>query len=185
MAKSERFWAVCFLLFLAALCAFFEFYPAIEQGRIWVSEDVYAGKSCDCWCILNARPWYSRFNYWFWFWIMAVPALIFSVRPDAPKWQSALWDRDCADIADGASLAFTLFFGWIYAIIYTGWWVIVWRQFHHRKIWRVPEKFKSDVLTVAVFHISRILSMAVFILLCLSAFALAILYVLQALHILK
>ncbi len=126
-----------------------------------VPEDVYVGKACDCQCVAASRPWYSTFNYWHWLWIVIVPLLIFSIKPNASKlqkwitvlvsaglcylfmnfsihlfwdirngpfivspdlnavWQKT-WDMECADIGDGASLVFTLIFGWIPASIYTG-----------------------------------------------------------------
>jgi hypothetical protein len=63
----------------------FEFHPAVERGRIFVPQDIYVGKDCGCDCIANSRPWYSTFNYWQWLWILSVPVIVFSVKPNASK----------------------------------------------------------------------------------------------------
>lgn len=78
------------LFFLGVI--FFEFHPFVKEGRNIIPESVYTGKNCDCLCILNSRPWYSRFNYWFWLWVSTVPILVFSIKNDAPKWKKiAIW----------------------------------------------------------------------------------------------
>jgi len=160
---------------LAVLVGTFELHPAIKLDRIIVPEEIYVGQSCDCRCILQSRPWYSRINHWFWLWVIATPLFVFSVKPTAPKWQQALrtligigfcyfvmnfaihlswdirngpfivhpdpdfpwqksWDiPNCTNIADGASIAFTSIFGWIYASIYYGIWYLVWLGLHMRK----------------------------------------------------
>ena len=89
------------LLLLAV--GIFEFHPAVEYNRIIIPETVYANQDCDCWCILNSRPWYSHFNYWWWLWLIITPLIVFSVKPHAPKWQRAL--RTLISIGIGYGLA--------------------------------------------------------------------------------
>lgn len=191
-------------LLLAAI-AVFEFYPAVKYWRVAVPEDVYVGKSCDCNCILESRPWYSRFNYWFWLWVIATPVIVFSVRPAAPKWQHTLrtlvaiafcygvmnlalhlmwdirnspfvvssdpnfpdqktWDiPKCANIADGASLVFTLLFGWIYATIYTGWWEALWYQHHKRRTRLLDNEFKRDWISRLVVWVSATITISLIV----------------------
>jgi len=72
------------LIFLIVLgVAVFELNPTVEYARIVVPEDAYVGKACDCQCILSARPWYSKINYWFWSFILIAPILAFSVTPQS------------------------------------------------------------------------------------------------------
>lgn len=78
------------LLILLFIVAGFELYPAVHFHRIVVPEEIYVGQACDCQCILDARPWYSRFNYWFWLFVFSVPVLSFSVKPNATAWQRGL-----------------------------------------------------------------------------------------------
>lgn len=175
----------------------FEFHPAVEFARAVVPEEVYVGKDCDCGCIMGRRPWYSRFNYWFWLWVIATPVIVFSVKPTTPRWQRAMrtvvaigfcygimnlalhlmwdirndpfivnahpdflnmnlktWDMKCANIADGASLVFTLLFGWIYASVYTGWWEIIWYQYHRHKTRLIDKKFKRDWISRGAVWVS-------------------------------
>ncbi len=79
-------YAFIILALLAIAAAIFEFHPAVEYHRIVVSEDIYVGKPCDCWCILESRPWFSKINYWFWFWFIIIPVFVFSVTPLSSKW---------------------------------------------------------------------------------------------------
>ena len=76
--------AVVFLLLITA--AVFELHPAVKIGRDPVPDVVHVGAACDCHCIMEKRPWYSKFNYWFWLWITVVPVIVFSVGPEALKW---------------------------------------------------------------------------------------------------
>jgi hypothetical protein len=82
---------VVFIVLLVLAVAVLEFHPAVDQGRAIIPEDVYRGKSCDCFCILDSRPWYSTLNYWFWLWVVGTPLImIYALKPTAPKWQHFL-----------------------------------------------------------------------------------------------
>lgn len=74
------------LVLLFAVAAIFEIIPEIKHGRAIIPDSAYAGKVCSCDCIRSLRPWYSTFNYWFWIWVLLVPAVSFSVMPQAPSW---------------------------------------------------------------------------------------------------
>lgn len=52
------------------------------------------------------------------FWDIRNGPFIASPNPNFP-WQKT-WDMECANIGDGASLVFTLIFGWILASLYAG-----------------------------------------------------------------
>ena len=171
--------AVIFIFLMLIGVTALEFVPIIEHARIAVPEEIYVGKDCGCDCILQSRPWYSRFNYWFWLWVLATPVFVFSVKPNAPKWQRAvrsliaiafcygvmnlalhlMWDirngpfivnddpnfpdqktwdiPGCTNIADGASLVFALFLGWIPASLYVGIWLLI-REFFKRAVFKKP-----------------------------------------------
>ena len=190
---KRAFLVIAFLLIGAAV---FELLHAIKQGRIIVPEDVFVGQDCGCDCILDSRPWYSRFNYWFWLWVFVTPIIVFSVKPSTQRWQRTIrtviavgfcyaimnlalhlmWDIrngpfvvnldpdipdqktwnmvECANIADGASLVFTLLFGWVYASIYTGWWEMIWYQYHKRKTLLINKDFKRDWISRVVVWVS-------------------------------
>jgi hypothetical protein len=196
--KMKRSLFIIGLLLIAV--AVFEFHPAVKYWRVVVPEDVYVGKTCDCDCIMESRPWYSRLNYWFWLWIIATPVIVFSVKPATPRWQRTIrtvvaigfcygimnlalhlmwdirngpfsvysdypwqksWDdpgTKCANIADGASIIFTAFFGWIYAIIYTGWCEILWYRYHKRRTKLLTDDFKRDWISRIVVWISAIIT---------------------------
>jgi hypothetical protein len=183
-----------FLILLGAVT--FELLPGIERARIVVPEEIYVDKDCGCDCVLQSRPWYSRFNYWLWISVLAVPIFVFSVKPSAPKWQRAvrsliaiafcygainmavhlMWDirngpfwvvdgypwqkswddlgTKCANFGDGASIVFALMFGWLYATIYTGWWEMIWFQYHRRKTKLIGDEFKRDWFNKIVVGIS-------------------------------
>ena len=51
--------------------------------------------------------------------ITHVNGVMVSSEIDAKKFE-------CFDSADGAKFVFALFFGWVYALIYTGWWEAMW-----------------------------------------------------------
>lgn len=218
--------AILIFLMLFSVAAF-ELLPIIERTRIVVPEEIYVGKDCGCDCILQSRPWYSTFNYWFWLWVLAVPILVFSVRPDAPKWHRAarslvaiifcygainmavhlMWDIrngpfgvnndypwqkswddpgvKCANIADGASLVFTLYFGWVYGVIYIGWWEMAWYQYHKRKSGLIDKNFKRDAINKVVVTISYFVARLAFLIIIAFPFAIASLYVLEKLELLK
>lgn len=199
----------------------FEFHPAVEYSRAVVPEEVYVGKDCDCGCIMSSRPWYSRFNYWFWLWIVATPVIVFSVKPTTPRWQRSVrtvvaigfcygimnlalrfmwdikngpfgvnndypwqksWDDSgvkCANIADGASLVFTLFFGWIYAMIYTGWWEVIWYKYYKRKAQLIDKDFRRDWISKITVWVSKYITIFVFLIIALMPFAFAGLHILE------
>jgi len=201
----------------------FELHPAVEYWRIVVPEDVYVGKECDCWCILQSRPWYSRFNYWFWFFVIAPPVIVFSVKPDASKWLRAaqnivtvlvcygtinlavhlMWDirngpfgvvseypwqkswddpgTKCANIADGASIVFTALFGWIYGVIYTGWWEMIWYRYHRQKTKLIDENYKRDWFSTVIVFISYYITRLGLLVMISMPFAFAGLYALDKL----
>ena len=78
---------------------------------------------------------------------------IVSSDPDFPDQKT--WDMpECANIADGASLVFTLLFGWIYATVYTGWWEIIWHQYHKRKTQFIDKNFKKDWISIIAVWVS-------------------------------
>ncbi|AGH97843.1 hypothetical protein [Micavibrio aeruginosavorus] len=187
--------------------------PVVEHGRVFIPDDVYVGKDCGCECIADSRPWYSTVNYWRWLWMVSIPLLVFSIKPDASKWLRAsrtvaavilgyvvmnlaiqlFWDigngpfvvdgnpntpwqktwdiPNCADIADGASIVSTLFFGWLYAIIYTGWWDMVWYQYHKRRTKMIDDGFKRDICSQVVFVTSKIVTILVILFMILIFFA--------------
>lgn len=89
MNKSILLISVYCVLAITAI-SFFEFHPMVKEAQSFVSLENYENKDVSCFEILNGRPWYGRFNHWFWLWITCVPLLVFSVKPDAPKWQRAL-----------------------------------------------------------------------------------------------
>lgn len=60
----------------------------------------------------------------------------------------------CYDIADGAKYAFALLFGWLPALIYTGWWEIAWYQYHKRITKLIDAKFETDWISGAVIFIA-------------------------------
>lgn len=80
--------AIVSVLLLAV--AAFELNPAVKQGRAIIPEDVYAGKACDCLCILASRPWYSTINYWFWLFLITAPAWAFFLPHQTTKRQKLL-----------------------------------------------------------------------------------------------
>lgn len=74
---------------MLAAIAVFELTPAVREARLVVPEAVYELEGCGCQCVADARPWHSRVNYWFWFWVLAVPLIVFARPPEAPAWQRA------------------------------------------------------------------------------------------------
>lgn len=144
---------------MAPFAAFMTLHPAVEYARSIIPRSVYAGRDCDCFCILESRPWYAEFNYWFWILVLFVPVAImisthlrrwwrklgaflitvlvgyglinlsvhlmwkirnapFVVSSDPLVPDQATWNMDCANIGDGASLGFTLLFGWVPVLLY-------------------------------------------------------------------
>jgi succinate dehydrogenase hydrophobic anchor subunit len=51
--------------------------------------------------------------------------------------------------ADGANLIFTMLFGWIFAIVYVGWWELLWRVIHRREIRRLKLRKRFSNLVIA------------------------------------
>jgi hypothetical protein len=64
----------------------FEFHPAVQEARSYVSLENYEQMQTPCQELLAERPWYGSINYWFFAWLVFVPALIFSVSPKSPEW---------------------------------------------------------------------------------------------------
>ena len=58
----------------------------IQEAHHYISEQAYKDASMSCAEILSARPWYGRVNYWWMLWILAVPALMWTIRPEDPVW---------------------------------------------------------------------------------------------------
>jgi hypothetical protein len=216
-----------FALIAACAISVFSFYPVIEQGRYIVPEHIYVGQKCDCDCILNNRPWYSQFNYWFWLWIIATPIIVFSVTPQSSRglravrtllaiivcysvmnlalhlmwnirngpfvvrsnypWQAS-WDNpgvQCIGTGIGANLVFTIFFGWIFAVIYTGWCDIAWYQYHKRQTGLLDSNFKRDAVSTISAIVSLIVAKLAFYTVLAFPFAIGILYFLEKFEILK
>jgi hypothetical protein len=187
------------ILAIAAIIAVFELLPAVEYARWHIPTNITDNKACGCTCILNSRPWYSTFNYWFWLWFAGIPLTIFQIKPShgilkksvivitaiatcyiimnlaihlmwdirsAPFTVSSspnvpdqvTWDMvECANTSDGASLAFTLLFGWLYATIYTGWWLIAWKRYHIKYTKTITDDYEYDILSKIVVGISVVL----------------------------
>ncbi|HEY8964700.1 MAG TPA: hypothetical protein VIN59_09590 [Alphaproteobacteria bacterium] len=84
--------ALLFLTPLLAAAIWLHSNSTVAYERIVVPEEVYVGKTCNCRCILDSRPWYSKFNYWFWLFIISAPILMFSLSPVHPlvNWQKLL-----------------------------------------------------------------------------------------------
>lgn len=72
------------LLFIAV--GVFEFVPAVQRGQSYVSMQNYEDSQTSCETLLSDRTWYGKLNYWFFTWLIFVPALIFSATPHAPSW---------------------------------------------------------------------------------------------------
>jgi len=82
--KMKRSLFIIGLLLIAA--AVFEFSPAVEKAQSYVSHANYKNAQTSCQTLLAGRPWYGKLNYWFFAWLVFVPALIFSVTPRHPAW---------------------------------------------------------------------------------------------------
>lgn len=66
--------------------AVFEFSPAVEKAQSYVSLANYENAQTSCQDLMADRPWYGKLNYWFFAWLVFVPALIFSITPRHPAW---------------------------------------------------------------------------------------------------
>lgn len=82
--KNEKSLFIIGLLLVAV--AIFEFSPAVKEARAYVSHANYENAQISCQTLLTDRPWYGKMNYWFFTWLVFVPALIFSVTPRHPAW---------------------------------------------------------------------------------------------------
>lgn len=86
--------SIVIIFILLVVAGIFEIHPVVKYDRVVVPEEVYAGKDCNCRCVMESRPWYSRFNYWWWLWIVITPLIIFSVKPHASiyaGWWDMIW----------------------------------------------------------------------------------------------
>lgn len=68
--------------------------------------------------------------------------------------QEEVFKYECFNSADGARYAFAFLFGWVPALIYHGWWEIIWHQYHKRKTKFIDESFKADWINRIVVFIS-------------------------------
>jgi hypothetical protein len=75
------------LLWLAAYK--FDSLSSVWQARTKLPAE-FGGSSCDCFCVLDSRPWYGQVNPWFWLWVVCTPLIVFSAGQDAPVWRRAL-----------------------------------------------------------------------------------------------
>lgn len=67
----------------------------------------------------------------------------------------------CFDFADGANFLFALWFGWIYALVYTGWWEIIWGIYQKRKTKWINQNFRRDWISLIVIFISMAITVFV------------------------
>ena len=63
----------------------------------------------------------------------------------------------CTDVTGGPSVTFTHRFGWIKATIYTGWWQMIWFQYHRRITGLIEKDYKRDRLNKTVVRFSVII----------------------------
>lgn len=70
----------------------------------------------------------------------------------------------CFDVGDGAKFVFALFFGWIYAAVYAGWWEIVWNLCHRKVTGLIGREFKGDWVSRVVVFISMAVTIFIAIL---------------------
>ena len=82
--KMKKSLFIVGLLLIAV--AIFEFSPGVEKAQSYVSLANYKNAQTSCQDLLTDRPWYGKLNYWFFAWLVFVPALIFSVTPSHPAW---------------------------------------------------------------------------------------------------
>lgn len=98
--------------------------------------------------------------------ILAVPEAFEVVN--APFYGDGIWHTNgvlssseadvfksrCFNASDSGPLAFSLLFGWIPALVYTGWWEIVWGVYHKRKTRLIDARFKRDWISKTVIFSS-------------------------------
>lgn len=56
--------------------------------------------------------------------------------------------------SDGMLYALALFFGWLPAMLYAGWWEIIWHQYHKRMTRQIDAHFRRDWISRIVVFIS-------------------------------
>ncbi len=61
---------------------------------------------------------------------------------------------ECVNSADGASLLYTRIFGWLYAIVYTGFWLMMWRKYHEKRTKLIKQKYQWDKFHQWIIKIS-------------------------------
>lgn len=66
-------------------------------------------------------------------------------------------ERNCYNDGGGIVLSLIAVFGWIPAIIYTGWWGILWSSYHRRITKKVDRHFKQDWVSSIIIWASIIL----------------------------
>ncbi|MCP4393336.1 MAG: hypothetical protein GY804_03570 [Alphaproteobacteria bacterium] len=93
--------------------------------------------------------------------------------------------QKCANTSDGASLVFTLFFGWIYATIYTGWWLIAWKHYHLKYSKTIIPDYKYDKMSSIAVNTSVILPLIPTIYIAFISFGFLISWILEKLGLLE
>lgn len=100
-------------------------------------------------------------------------------------WQKS-WDvPGCIGPGMGANLIFTLYFGWIYAVLYTGWWEIIWYQYYKRRTGLIGPDFRRDIISKVIAAISYVAARLALLIIVALPFAVGILYLLEKFEILK
>lgn len=77
------------LVVLFLLLLLFQLLPVVKDAQRYVSPENLKGAAATCDEILSDRAWYGRINHWFFAWLVFVPAFIFSITPNSPKWLRA------------------------------------------------------------------------------------------------
>ena len=114
--------------------------------------------------------------------LIAVPLLIFIIKPDAPSWKKSCrtiflifllplliaplsYVRTKIGLPHGRdygcwiyNLYFFLLFSGI-SVIYVGWWEYAWRRFHKQTSWKIIENFQYGFISNAVIFISAVCSL--------------------------
>lgn len=77
--------ALALLIFIAMA---FNFSPIVQTAHIIAPETIYtAATTSECDLIREAKPWYAKFNYWYWLWLIGVPLIIFFFTPNDKAWK--------------------------------------------------------------------------------------------------
>lgn len=92
-------WKISLFLIALLLCAaaYFEFSPAVEKARAYVSLENYQTKA-PCYQISIDRPWYGEINHWLLLWLALIPIIIFSFGPQTPKYVLILRSVVCIPV---------------------------------------------------------------------------------------